>query len=89
MTEHSTMDTSMTKNVKDIIAGAFQYKSTYKDRTNYISNRLAESYPSLKWVVSVYEELHGHMDCSKAPSNYYYYHCLIDGSFVIILGYQN
>ena len=88
MTELSTMDTLMTKNIKDMIAGAVQFKSTYKDKSKYISDRLEESYPSIKWVVAIYEQSHGHMDCSKAPS-YYYYHCLINGSYVIVFGFKN
>ncbi len=41
----SKMNSEMTNNVKDIICGAFKFKSTFKDHVDYILSRMKSTYP--------------------------------------------
>ena len=52
------MDQSMTKNVKDIIAGSFKYKKKRSDRADYIKSRMIELYSNIQWSIFIYEILH-------------------------------
>ena len=82
---NSKMNSEMTNNVKDIISGAFRFKSTYEDRVYYILSRMKSSYPSILWTISIFDQ--GYSYASYSNNNYFF--CIIDGLCVSISGYNN
>ena len=81
------MSDSMTTAVKNIIAGAYKYKSGRVDRAKYISDCMKDSYSSIYWSVIIYESGHGHGEFSNATTNYYYW-CKIDETYIIVIGFS-
>ena len=87
MNESSLMDSSMTKVVKNMIAGAYKYKNSKEDRTAYITDCLMESFPTIRWGVIIFDNGHGYVDFKNFETNYCYW-CELDGAFNIIMGFK-
>ena len=81
--ENKLSDT-MLSNVKDIIAGAFKYKTTNSERAKYIVERLREIYDNISynfcWIVI-------DRDTDLAFFSYYqyiYFKCYLEKKFIIL-----
>ena len=77
------MDQSMTKNVKDIIAGSFKYKKKRSDRADYIKSRMIELYSNIQWSIFIYEFGSSRPTYTKP----YFFYCEMNGECIVIFGY--
>jgi hypothetical protein len=77
------MEQSMSKNLKDIIAGAFKYKKTRPDRADYIKARMHELYSKIRWSVIIYDFGSSRPSYTKP----YFFYCEMNNQCIIVFGY--